>query len=522
MHIGHAGRVGRVAMLCVCATFGPDVSAATALDDGALRQQARPAVLQVIAESDASVSTGTGFVLNEEGYVATNDHVVAGATSFALRQGGHRASADLIWSSTALDLAILRMRDRLAGIEAVTLALSSPEENSDQNVLAVGFPGVSDELAVPAATVEPTSTPGEVSRFFKGTWGEGETLQIVQHTAAINSGNSGGPLFDACGRVIGVNTAGPRHIVSTPGGPQLNIRSGTYWASFAGVLARQLDSREIAYQRTEEKCMVAAGVSAEDVDQIQGRIEEVERRMREADGEDAAAFQEELARLRTQLETAQRRRWGMTAAVIAGVAIFLSVAAALAFASFRRSILRTVSRVQEGASRVVQAGASRVARSRSEGRQSPRRQAAQRRLLEYPRRLRIGRGRDMDVVVKSESVSRLHAELVIASPGGQFRLTDCGSTNGTRVLRHGRWQRVHQQDVVGPEEHIRIGDYQTTPHALERMARSPEPRRRERRQRSGGEHEGKHVVGARMADDRPSRVAVRRNSAGQVVPRDRR
>lgn len=527
-------RVGGLAGLCVCAAIGPHTAAAHVLDDGALRQQARPAVLRVIAEGDDFISSGTGFVLNEDGYVATNHHVVADATSFALHQGGRQASATLVWSSTALDLAILRMRGRLAGLKPVTLALSSPEENSDQNVLAVGFPGVSDELAVAAAAVDPTSTPGEVSRFFEGTWGHGATLQIVQHTASINSGNSGGPLFDACGRVIGVNTSGPNHVVSTPGGPQLNIRSGTYWASFAGVLARELDSRGIEYQKTEDKCAAAdfAGVSAEDVeliqeeiegdvDQIQGRIEEVERRVREADGRDAAAFQEELAELQTQLEAAQRQRWGMTAAVVAGVVVFLFVVAAFAFASFRRSILRAVSRVQKGASRVVQEGASRVVRSRVEGRQSPALTSGPRRQPEYPRRLRIGRGHDMDVVVKSESVSRLHADLLISSPGGQYRLTDRGSTNGTRVLRGGRWQRVHE-DVVGPEEYVKLGDYQTTPSALERMARSRYSQGRERQQRSGNEHGGEHVITGRTGDDRPSSVAVRRNSAGQVVPAGRR
>ncbi len=550
----YAGRASRIAIVFVWATLGPHLGAAGALDDGTLRQQARPAVLRVIAKGNDFVSTGTGFVLNEDGHVATNQHVVANATSFALHQAGHEAPATLIWSSTALDLAILRLRDQLAGVAAVTLALSSPDENSDQDVLAVGFPDVSDELAVAAVAVAPTSTPGEVSRFFEGTWGQGATLQIVQHTASINSGNSGGPLFDACGRVIGVNTAGPNHVVSTPGGPQLNIRSGTYWASFAGALARELDALGIAYEKTEEKCLVAdfAGVSAEhveqiqeeiegDVDQIQGRIDEVERRMRETDGRDREAYQEELARLqalqaqlqgqieedrrrREQAQDEQRRQWLMTAAVAVGVVIFLFIAATLAFASFRRSVLRTVSRVQDGASRVVQEGASRVVRSRAEGRQSPRRRTAQRpipEVPEYPRRLRIGRGRDMDVVVKSESVSREHAELVVSGPGGQFRLIDCGSTNGTRVLRHGRWQRV-QEDVVGPREHIKLGDYQTTPLALERMAAQPHASgRRGQQQHSGGRWGGENAAEARRGDDRPSSIAVRRNSAGQIVPKDR-
>ena len=129
----------------------------------------------------------------------------------------------------------------------------------------------------------------------------------------------------------------------------------------------------------------------------------------------------------------------------------------------------------------------------------------------------------MDVVVKSESVSREHAVLVVSSPGGRSRLIDNGSTNGTRVLRRGRWQRIGE-DMVDPEEHIKLGDYQTTPSALEKMARPRDPVHRERQRRSSGEYGHQSVVSGaeRVADDRPSSVAVRRDSDGQVVPKDRR
>ena len=561
----YTGQTSRIAALWTLATFGPHLNAVNALDDGALRQQAEPTVLLVININTEEGSHGTGFVLNQQGHVATNQHVVEDASHVYLRQGSSHVGATLIWSSEELDLAVVQMQSPLADVQPVTLALSPPDENSDQDVLAVGFPGVSDLLAIvddPTQriyVVAPTYTPGEVSRFFQGRWPGGWLMRIIQHTAPINPGNSGGPLFDACGRVIGVNTAGP------PDG------HGTNWASFAGVLARELDALGIAYEKTEEKCLVAdfGGVSAEhveqiqeeiegDVDQVQGRIDELERRVAETDGREREAHQEELERLRAHLQGQieedrrqreqirgeqrrlqgqieedrrrreqaqgeQRRQWLMTAAVAVGVVIFLFIAATFAFASFRRSVLRTVSRVQDGASRVVQEGASRVVRSRAEGRQSPRRRTAQRpmpEVPEYPRRLRIGRGRDMDVVVKSESVSREHAELVVSGPGGQFRLIDCGSTNGTRVLRHGRWQRV-QEDVVGPREHIKLGDYQTTPLALERMAQPHASGHRGQQQHSGGRWGGENAAEARRGDDRPSSIAVRRNSAGQIVPKDR-
>ena len=477
----YAGQAGRIATLWILLTFGPHLSAANALDDGALLEQAKPAVVLVIALlGDGWYNSGTGFVLNQQGYVATNEHVVEGASDFVLRQGSGHVSATLIWSSEALDLAVVQMRNPLADIRPVTLALPPPDKNSDQDVLAVGFPSVSDDMALvddvtdPTYVVAPTHTAGQISRFFEGRWPPGAMLQIVQHTAPINPGNSGGPLFDACGRAIGVNTFIPYSDVEmTDDGPKVSVKAGTNWSSFSGVLARELSSLGIPYQSTNEPCLAAdfGGVSAEEVEQIQEQIEEVKRRMREADGRDAAILQAELARLQARLDDAQTQQWIMPVAVAVGLAIVLFVVTAFAFASFRRSMLRTMSRMQDGASRVVRERASRVvgSRSRPERKREPPRRPVRHPRSEYPRRLRIGRGRDMDIVVKSESVSRLHAELVISEleggRTGRYTLTDCGSTNGTRVLRRGRWERI-QDEAVAPDEHIKFGDYQTTLRAL--------------------------------------------------------
>lgn len=509
------------ALMWMCAAFVPAADAATALDDRAIREQVRPTVVKVLTET----GSGSGFVLNQDGFVATNHHVVDGDDQFAVRQGTLQVPASLEWSSRELDLAIIRMRGELGGEVVATLALSSPDMNSDKDVLAVGFPGVSDTLATTSAA-DPTYNPGEVSRdIYPGTWGHGTTVQIVQHTAAINPGNSGGPLFDVCGRVIGVNTAGPSvNVSSSPGGPRIEVPAGTFFASFVGELARELDRLRIAYQRSDEPCDVAPagtdGASAEDVDDIRAQIADVERRMREAEGEQASALQAQLDALRHQarrLEDAQAQSWIMTASVVGGVAVILLVIAAVAFASFRRSILRAVARAQEGASRLVRAGQSR---------RTPRPEDRSRPAVAYPLRLRIGRGRDMDVVVKSESVSRLHAELTVVQPPGgracQYTLTDCGSTNGTRVFRHGRWQRI-RRDVVRPDDRIRLGDHQTTPGALESMA-APRHRAQERgrHQHASAPDDGRGASGRGAHDDQPISVAVRRNSAGEVVPRSRR
>ena len=502
----------RAAVLWVLAISGPHLSAANTLDDGTLRQVTEPAVLLVAGDG----GFGSGFVLNINGYVATNEHVVDGSNKFWLRQHNQYVPATVVWSSKRLDLAVVRMQGSLPDIRAVTLALSPPKDNSDHAVWAVGYPWTSDFLVEhkildvsdgvvrgvnPDYVADATYTLGAFSRSLENArWGDGSgRVDAVQHDAVINRGNSGGPLFDACGRVIGVNTAGLDASVEEG---VIHVEP-VYWASFAGVLARELDTRGIEYQSTSEPCLAAVfdGVSAEDVadiqDEFEGDVDQIEARIDE-------------------LEDAESDQWIMPAAVAIGVIVVLSAVCAV-FASFRRSMLHAMSRMQQGASRVVQRGASRIVRSsRSEARASPRPPAAQPR-REHPRRLRIGRGRDADIVVRSESVSRLHAELTIAEVGGgrggvrQYTLTDCDSTNGTRVLRHGLWQRV-RHEVVAADERIRLGDYQTTPRTLERMAPRSSPRDRSRHQGAAG----------RTDDDRPVSVGVRRNSAGEVVPRGRR
>ena len=544
----YARQAIRVAVLWVLAISGAHLSAANTLDDRALRQLTEPAVVLVVAADNSGA--GSGFVLNGNGHVATNEHVVDSSNQFWLRQHNQYVPATFVWSSKRLDLAVVQMQGSLPDIRAVTLALSPPKDNSDHAVWAAGYPWTSDFLVGreildvsdgvvrgvnPDYVADATYTLGAFSRSLENArWGDGSgRVDAVQHDAVINRGNSGGPLFDACGRVIGVNTSGLDATVDE----EDNIHvEPVYWASFAGVLARELDTLGIEYQSTSEPCLAAVfdGVSAEDVaeiqgqiegdvDQIQARIDEVERLIGEADGREGAALQEELARLRAQLEDAESDQWIVPAAVAVGVIVVLLVVCAV-FASFRRSMLDAMSRMQQGASRVVQQGASRIVRSpRSEARVSAPPPAPQPR-REHPRRLRVGRGRDADVVVKSESVSRLHAELTIADVGDgrggvrQYTLIDCDSTNGTRVLRHGRWQRV-RHEIVAPDERIRLGDYQTTPRTLERMAPRRSPRDRSRHQ---GADASQDDGGGRTEDDRPVSVGVRRNSAGEVVPRGRR
>ena len=522
------------------ALIAQPAGAETELSDQEILDRVNPAVVQVITETRGGTSTGTGFVLNDGGHVATNHHVIDGGNRYSTKRGNRTAPAELVWSSESLDLAVIRTG--LEDLNTVVLALSPPRVLAD--VVAIGFPGVA-EVVTATDSADPTFSTGNVGRrIVLGSWNGFETLRIVQHTAQINPGNSGGPLIDACGRVVGVNTAGPRvTIQQTPGGPQIAAPTGVFWASFIAELAEELDTLSIPYESSGEACEaapLATGASAEQVEDLRRQIEEqraaiaeaerrrdeaaagrqaeaeaklanLQRRLEEtlaaqaADAEsarqreaEARAEQEAEARAQreaelTDLREEVRGRWLTGLLVTAGAILVLAGLAFVAFASFRRTVRDLAGRVREGASRVVR---SRRARERA-----PAAPAAR----QLGRRIRIGRGHGMDVRLRSTKVSRYHAELeVLAS---DYWLTDQDSTNGTRVLREDRWQPVRRAKVAA-DEPLEFGDYRTTATELARMA----PPATEGSVPAGGERSG-----AKSADDRPAGRVKRDRRTGEIL-----
>ena len=439
----HRG-TGLLLALAMHGGFGQASSAATTLDDAAIRQRVAPAVVLLLVEE----GFGSGFVLNSQGHIATNQHVVAGGGRIEARQDGRAALADVVWSSEALDLAVLRLRgDGLRGLRPLPLAVSPPAPLLD--VIAVGFPGAAN--AVTAASA-PSYNEGNVGRVVEGTWGLGP-LRIVQHSADINPGNSGGPLIDACGRVIGVNTGGAAVSVSTaPGGPLIDAPSGVFWASFIGELADALDALDIPYASSASACEVAA---------------------------------------------AERTWFG--AAILAGA--IAAGALLLAFALFRRNMALAVERVRDG-----------VSQRRPGRRPQEQRPEAPPGSVSAPRRIRIGRGRGMDVTLPSAKASRLHAELEVApaaqSSKPRYMLRDCNSTNGTRVFRKGRWVRIRAEAVQSADK-VRFGDYETTVAELLRRAGASN------NASGAGGGEGNHAPDHRLAGP------VKRNPGTGEVMRDR-
>jgi putative serine protease PepD len=143
---------------------------------------------------------GTGIVLSADGKILTNAHVVADATSITVTLPGESTprTARLIGADTTADVAVLQLSD-VQGLTAAPLATGSTLAVGD-DVVAIG-----NALALDGG---PTVTSGIVSALNRNIETENGTLNdLIQTDAAISSGNSGGPLVNAAGQVVGLNTA---------------------------------------------------------------------------------------------------------------------------------------------------------------------------------------------------------------------------------------------------------------------------------------------------------------------------
>ncbi|WP_155874849.1 DegQ family serine endoprotease [Desulfuromonas sp. AOP6] len=140
-------------------------------------------------------SLGSGFIISEDGYILTNDHVVSGADEIKVQlSDGRTFSATIKGLDPKIDLALLKI-DTGADLPVVTLG-SSDSLRVGEWVMAIGNP----------FGLEQTVTAGIVSA--KGrVIGAGPYDDFIQTDASINPGNSGGPLFNASGEVVGINTA---------------------------------------------------------------------------------------------------------------------------------------------------------------------------------------------------------------------------------------------------------------------------------------------------------------------------
>ena len=231
-------------------------------------------------QSMTGTATGSGFILTENGYVVTNAHVVEGATAITVStHAGEELAAKLVGSDATNDVAVLKVEAQ--GLPAVTVGSSTELIVGDQ-VVAIGNP---------LGELTSTMTVGYVSAKDRDVTTDGTTINMIQTDAAINSGNSGGPLFNMKGEVVGITTA--KYSGSSASGASIESIGfaipiddvigmlndlkdyGYVTGAFLGVMVSDMDKATAAYygmpvgayvqEVTPGYCAEEAGIQAKDI-----------------------------------------------------------------------------------------------------------------------------------------------------------------------------------------------------------------------------------------------------------------
>lgn len=184
----------------------PDKDGKKALSTMEIASKVGPATVSITADvsytsiygtTETGQSSGSGFIISQDGYIVTNNHVISGATSAMVLVPGETKPVDaiIVGTDTTTDIAVLKI-DR-QNLPFVTLG--------DSDALQVG------ELAVaignPFGELAGSVTVGVVSALDREIAINDTTYNLIQTDASINSGNSGGPLVNSYGEVIGVTNA---------------------------------------------------------------------------------------------------------------------------------------------------------------------------------------------------------------------------------------------------------------------------------------------------------------------------
>ncbi|MGR3934598.1 trypsin-like peptidase domain-containing protein [Streptomyces sp. BRA346] len=194
-----------------------------------IASSALPGVVTIHVSGSSEEGTGTGFVLDKQGHILTNNHVVAPAGSegdiSVTFNGGQTARAKLVGRDAGYDLAVIRV-DGVSGLSPLPLGNSESVQVGDP-VVAIGAPfdlAGTVTSGIISAKERPITAGGE-----KEDGSDISYVDALQTDAPINPGNSGGPLVDGKARVIGINSA----IRAADDGAELGGQGGSIGLGFA-------------------------------------------------------------------------------------------------------------------------------------------------------------------------------------------------------------------------------------------------------------------------------------------------
>jgi S1-C subfamily serine protease len=208
-------------------------------------------------EEGLQSGVGTGIIIDEEGYILTNSHVISDGTAETITVGladGRELPGKVLWNDKSIDLAIVKIE--ATGLTAAELG-DSDEINIGAYAVAIGNPlGLDFERSVTAGVISGLNRTITVSD------GQTETTMdnLIQTDAAINSGNSGGPLLNAKGQVIGINSAKAQTGEGLGFAIPINtaipiiesvLESGSFQRVYLGIKGGSVEEYQAAYPNQE-------------------------------------------------------------------------------------------------------------------------------------------------------------------------------------------------------------------------------------------------------------------------------
>lgn len=226
-------------------------------------EQMEAVTVRVVGRNASGSATGSGFVVGDGSYVVTNHHVIAQVRNVVVLGKSLKVQVDrVVADSPEKDLALLHLRENSRRPAAVLVMRSGVSKT--ETVLAAGFPGAGDDEGRNSDDfVEVKFSKGIVSASIRGN----SDTRLYQTDASVNPGNSGGPLFDECGRVVGVNAmkaVGTTEITGPDGQPtgeRVLYGEGVAWAIQSDEVADFLRANGVAPRIQTNSC--TAGVSVE-------------------------------------------------------------------------------------------------------------------------------------------------------------------------------------------------------------------------------------------------------------------
>lgn len=408
---------------------------------------------------------GTGWVVSENGIVATNHHVIAGGRDFSVFLAGTTTNdgipAKVIWSDPRLDLALLQV----PGFSGQPFKLHTNDPIRGSLSYTAGYPGMAD-AAAQGMNFRISIYSGTISLVVNQ---EQSGRRIIQHDTIVNAGNSGGPLLDDCGRVLGVTSEGFADA-------DVNV----VWLSVAvSELAAEMARLNIPYEVDNSVCALAgAGLGGEALDQeARNAAEDAASTATSAAtaAQSAASVAENatsvVENVKANVEDLEQKMFSWGVIIIAGLAILL----VLVLRRPRQHIVRVLEEVSRTIRRSNQAKPnnkpttdqldqnknknSLVLSGFSSGGKTIRIELHNEKLNIAGKGISIGRSTTLcDYALDDKEVSRRHARISLQD--GVYFIADLNSTNGTKV--NDKAIKPFEPRAITSGDFVKIGQLELT------------------------------------------------------------